>query len=56
MPYFSTYVDNDDKSLLFYDLWARTTLEYSTSCDEEIDGAIETLDNISEVDDMTSLN
>ena len=60
MPYFSTYVPDaqDEKGVLFYDLWGRTTLTYSTSCSKSKTDAVNQLNKMSvrDVSGAESLN
>ena len=45
MPYYDEYVPNPEtsKSNVFYDLWARPTLEFKPTCKKSIDSAVSVL-------------
>ena len=58
MPFYSTYLPRTEafavKSKVYYDLWARTTLDYKVDCDKSINDAYGVLKLMSEAETETS--
>ena len=53
MPYFNRYVPQAKtvKSELYYSMWTRTTLNYTTDCDKSISDAYDVLHDMMDVTD-----